>query len=442
MIKSSPDLSDHRTFNPPSYPFSPPLTGQTGTLVSPHPNRSMFPFCFSPDVLTAQSPTSPGDRKLGPLDLLGYTTSRSYLDDLTTGHGPREVTRSGESPDRSGWPTVVDPRIPFTTYLQNLTRTLSMAAVKGSSSVSASASTNGKLRGSLQTDAVSPPDSFRACASIPSPCDVTPSPRSLSCGSQAEPDSSCGADEISGEVRDDDNDVYHNSEMEESQNDEGDNDDKLEKTELRRLKRRVSDAMIQPSVHYTEETGPPRFKASGKYRSCLFISSAHQSEERSYQGSLSAPVVPYSSLPTSPLSTLSASLPYHFRLHPLVKTSTDKHKHQQNLQQQQHASQQHFQLPHCTKAGGGGKGCSEANTLSSSLPVSLLQYHLQGQHHHHHHHQQQQQQRQLQQHQDQQEQRVQQHPHTAAQDGRFFLESSLFQVTSIDIDFILRNCRK
>ncbi|RUS68697.1 hypothetical protein EGW08_023541 [Elysia chlorotica] len=154
----------------------------------------MFPFCFPSDTSVSQTLDLGGKRNM---DFLGYTSPRSYLDAYHD-PGQGEVIPVGESSENPGWPTVVDSRIPFTTYLQNLTFTLSRAAAKG-------------VNSNLPNDRVAVPvpavsnstHNPRACVGLgrDSSGEVASVPRSYNSGSQAEPDSSCCDEESCSDVK-------------------------------------------------------------------------------------------------------------------------------------------------------------------------------------------------------------------------------------------------
>ena len=419
MIKPNSDPNELGTFMSASFPLSPPGVGHASTSANHQPHSPVFPFCFPNDAISSHSLSGSGKNSM---DFLGYTSPRSYLDAFQTGQRQGETTRVEGSPDRSGWPTVVDSRIPFTTYFQNLTHTLRMAATKGATS----ASSNGS--GTVSFPAASNSSSnHRTCASPANPCDFTPSPRTLSCGSQAEPDSSCCDDERNLDVKEDDKGADFRTKMVETEMNTWTNDT-AEKKEFCNLKRGLSTDRGESSVQCKEKTTLPPAKKFlsqqtqfGRSLPCLMISPAQQTTQENSQTSLSAPVAPYSPLPTSPLPSLGSSLPYHFRLHPqypLLRDSPDE-------------PQQHLTSVQQIPSGPSSSGISAADSsvLSSSLPVSLLQYHLQEQQLHRHHHHQHHQQRHLQQHPHQQELRAQ-YPDSVP-DGRLFLESALFQVIKV-----------
>ncbi|GFR94614.1 zinc finger protein [Elysia marginata] len=376
MIRPSADTRERNALN--SSSVSSPGQRVLTTPNSPHPSSPVFPFCLPNDNLPEQHFS--GVRK-HPMDFLGYTNPRFCFSAMHTEQDQKEMTqRTEEMPNLSGWPTVVDSRIPFTTYLQNLTRTLRMAAAKG---VTSSPDNENAPSSLLSVSS----NNHCASASPPSSNDVTSCPRSLSCGSQAEPDSSCCGDDRndSDPKQNDCHDVDNSSEIENSDTGPG-ADAKSEQKQLKTQKLSLSgdtgiDNMCfedQTIYRHSKRVSENQSQLAKNLHGLVIPLAQHTFTESNCRGSLSAPVVPYSPIPTSPLTSLSASLPYHFRphQHPVLEQSVCALEYHRDLS------------PHKQRqlvASSCGSGGSETNSmLTSSLPASLLHYHLQGQHQHHH----------------------------------------------------------
>ncbi|GFN91053.1 Zinc finger protein [Plakobranchus ocellatus] len=433
--------------NPSALTLSPSaaLPQSPGYIGESHLPNSSVPFTIHSDSFPL--PATGGYDK----DSAGFPSPRaSLLENLMY----RQETTT-ESCERVSWPTVVDSRIPFTTYLQNLTRTLRLA--------SASKKLNFDSEKIKERSGDSPPSTSSlygtkndACADHINPADVTSFPRSLSCGIQAEPDSSCCDDERGFEAREIDDEVSnYDKQVDSDKNAETpliteksthrDEDKCFRKLKIRTLKRPLSEEKMHPSTQ-VDLADPFQSKTSrkqemfGKILPDLFIPPAHQTLLGDVsQTAFSAPVLPFSSVPAPRYSSShNASDPYQFHLHhhsTHLNSHNSMHHHTALQQQQQQQQQQyHHQNPERAHSSNGSR-CRDANLLSVSLPNSLLHYHLQKhrqeKQQQHHHFLRQLQQQQQQQHQELREQKYPSDNH----DGRLLLDPTLFQGgSSIEAD--------